>query len=341
MTSATSSRSRLARQSARGAGATYRAAVWTSPGRSEVQQCSLPQPAPQQLVLRLEGCGVCSSNVPVWEGRPWFTYPLAPGAPGHEGWGIIAAVGKEVTDLEVGQRVAAMTYGAYAEYDVADRASVVPLPPALDEMPFPGEPLACAYNVFRRSAVCEGDTVAVIGVGFLGVLLARLCKQAGAQVIAVSRRAFARQLARQQGADEALPYESNEQVQKAVGGLTQGRGCEVVIEATGAQDPLTLAGELVATRGRLVIAGYHQDGTRQVKMQSWNWRGIDVINAHERDATVYVEGMQLALDAVAAGTLDPRPLLTHEYSLDELPQALEITRQRPDGFLKAYINLLG
>ena len=78
--------------------------------------------------------------------------------------------------------------------------------------------------------------------------------------------------------------------------LTDGRWCERVIEAVGLQWPLDLAGELTGERGRLVIAGYHQDGPRQVNMQLWNWRGIDVINAHERDPQRYVDGMRAAVD---------------------------------------------
>jgi len=54
-----------------------------------------------------------------------------------------------------------------------------------------------------------------------------------------------------------------------------------VIEAAGQQWPLDLATELTRERGRLIIAGYHQDGPRQINMQLWNWRGLDVINAHE------------------------------------------------------------
>ena len=77
--------------------------------------------------------------------------------------------------------------------------------------------------------------------------------------------------------------------------LTDDRGCDVAIEAVGAQWPLDLAAELTAVRGRLVIAGYHQDGPRQVSMQSWNWKGLDVINAHERDPQVYVAGMEEAV----------------------------------------------
>jgi threonine dehydrogenase-like Zn-dependent dehydrogenase len=121
--------------------------------------------------------------------------------------------------------------------------------------------------------------------------------------------------------------------------LTGGRLCERVIEAVGYQWPLDLAGELAAERGKLVIAGYHQDGPRQVDMQLWNWRGLDVICAHERDPAVYVQGLREAVAAVASGRLDPSPLYTHAYPLEKLGEALDATRDRPDGFLKALVTL--
>ncbi|HEY6403075.1 MAG TPA: L-iditol 2-dehydrogenase, partial [Blastocatellia bacterium] len=112
-----------------------------------------------------------------------------------------------------------------------------------------------------------------------------------------------------------------------------------VIEATGEQRPLDLATELTRERGRLVIAGYHQGGPRQVNMQLWNWRGLDVINTHERDPRIYVAGMREAIDAVARGCLDPAPLYTHIFRLDQIDQAMKIARSRPDGFLKALITI--
>ena len=113
---------------------------------------------------------------------------------------------------------------------------------------------------------------------------------------------------------------------------------ERVIEAVGLQWPLDLAGELTGERGRLVVAGYHQDGPRQVNMQMWNWRGIDVINAHERDPRMYVQGIREAIALMADGTLDTEPLFTHRFPLDRLGEALEMTRTRPDGFLKAVVT---
>ena len=85
------------------------------------------------------------------------------------------------------------------------------------------------------------------------------------------------------GAAELIPMDDYWRILEQVKALTGGRFCERVIEAVGKQWPLDLAGELTAEGGRLVIAGYHQDGPRQVNMQLWNWRGLDVINAHERD----------------------------------------------------------
>jgi threonine dehydrogenase-like Zn-dependent dehydrogenase len=315
-----------------------RTAVIAGPRQVRLETVPLPDPAAGQVRIRLQGCGVCHSNLPVWEGRDWFRYPLPPGNPGHEGWGIVDAIGAGVPGLEPGRRVAFLSSAAYAEYDVVAHDAVVPLPPALDPDPFPGEPLGCAMNIFRRSDVRAGQTVAVVGVGFLGALLCRLAAQAGARVVALARRPFAQRVARDFGAQVVLPAEDRGRVIEQVRELTAGRLCERVIECAGAQATLDLAGELTAERGRLVIAGFHQDGSRQVNLFLWNWRGLDVINAHERDPRVYLEGIRMAVGAVASGTLDPRPLYTHHFPLDRLGEAFEAVRTRPDGFLKALVR---
>ena len=154
--------------------ATMTAAVVVAPERTELHELPVPEPEPCEALVRIEGCGVCTSNLPLWEGRPWFSYPLEPGAPGHEGWGIVEAVGDEVHELEPGRRVTLLSYHAFAEYDVAPAAYCVPI-----EEPLPGEPLACALSVLRRAGVRAGERVAVVGVGFLGSLVAQLCARWG------------------------------------------------------------------------------------------------------------------------------------------------------------------
>ncbi|MDB6123170.1 MAG: threonine dehydrogenase [Pedosphaera sp.] len=316
-----------------------RVAVIDAPGHIRIDRTKKPEPGENAVRVRLEGCGVCGSNLPPWEGRPWFKYPLAPGEPGHEGWGRIDAVGQNVTKFKVGDRVAMLSYRAYAEYDVADEKSMVRIPASMDDKPFPGEPLGCAMNVYRRCDIHPGQTVAIIGIGFMGALLTSLITRAGANVIAISRRPFALELARACGASETISMQDHESIVHHVKNLTNGLGCDRVIEAVGQQWPLDLAGELTRERGRLIIAGYHQDGPRQVNLQLWNWRGLDVINAHERDPKIYVEGMEAAIAAIVQGELNPTPLYTHFFKLDQISSAFNSMQERPDKFLKALITL--
>jgi threonine dehydrogenase-like Zn-dependent dehydrogenase len=319
--------------------AKIRAAVVAEPNRIELQEVPVPEPGAGEVRVRLEGCGVCASNIPPWEGRPWFQYPMEPGGLGHEGWGRIDALGPGVTGFQVGDRVGILSGHAYAEADIAPIGAVVGIPDSLAGKPFPAEPLGCAINIFRRSEIREDHTVAIVGIGFLGALLTRLAANIGARVLAISRRPFSLEVARSMGAAEMIPMEDHWQIIERVKQLTDGRFCDVVIEAVGKQWPLDLAAELTRERGRLIIAGYHQDGLRQVNMQLWNWRGLDVINAHERDPRVYLQGMQAAVAAVADGILDPTPLYTHQYPLARLGEALDATRDRPDGFMKALVMM--
>jgi threonine dehydrogenase-like Zn-dependent dehydrogenase len=287
-----------------------------------------PTPDRGEVLLRLEGCGVCGSSLPLWEGRPWFDYPLAPGEPGHEGWGVVEELGEGVSGPAVGTRVAALSQRAFAEYDVAPADLLAPLPSQLDGTPFPGEAIGCAVNAFRRSRIEPGRRVAVVGAGFLGLLLVQLAARAGANVTALSRRPFALELAHASGAARTFVLEEAPEEE-----------FDCVIEAAGVQATLDAATRLTRVRGLLVIAGYHQDGPRQVDLQAWNWRGLDVVNAHERDPAVYVRGMREAVRLVADGVLEPDPLYTHIYPLDRLGDALEDLRSRPEGFLKALVTV--
>jgi threonine dehydrogenase-like Zn-dependent dehydrogenase len=287
---------------------TMAAGVVTAPGTVRVKRVAAPEPGPEEVVVRVEGCGVCVSSMPVWEGRAWFGYPLPAGAPGHEGWGVVERAGEAVDELEAGERVAFLSRRAFAELDVAPAAHCGVLPPELDGLPMPGEAVGCAVNVFRRAKIRAGQRVAVVGVGFLGSLVAELCARAGADVVRVRRDTRL---------EDSFPR---------------------VIEAVGTQRALDAASRLVGERGLLVIAGFHQDGPRSVDLQSWNWRGIDVVNAHERDPLVVASALREAVRLIAAGELDPFPLYTHRFPLSRLAAAFEAARTRPPGFVKALVS---
>lgn len=305
-----------------------RAAVLHSPQQVLLADVPPPLPAPGQVRVKLQGAGICASELPLWQGRSWFEYPRAPGEPGHEGWGRIEALGNAVTGVELGQPVALISKKAHAELDVCDANEVVALPEEIaGDTPFPGEPLACAVNAMHRADVAPGQRVAIVGCGFLGLLLVQLCAAVAGEVVAVSRRSSSLELARATGATSAWRPDD--------AALERQDPFDVVFEAAGHQEPLDLAAQLTRIRGRLVIAGYHQDGRRSVDMRLWNWRGLDVINAHERDPAVYVAGLREAVGAVAAGRLSPEPLLTHRYPLEEIGEAYRVSVQRPEGFVKA------
>ena len=127
------------------------AAVLSKPQTFTLQQSPIPDIQDNEIKIRVEGCGICASSIPVWEGREWFQYPLEPGSPGHEGWGIVEVQVIKSNGIQAGDRVAFLSYHAYAEYDVAKEGSFVKLPKQLANIPFPGEPLGCAINIFNRS----------------------------------------------------------------------------------------------------------------------------------------------------------------------------------------------
>lgn len=312
-----------------------RAARIVAPGVARLEEVARPEPGPGEVRIAVEGCGVCGSNLPLWQGKSWFEYPLEPGAPGHEGWGRVDRVGDGVDEVAEGDRVGFISARAFAEFDVCEAGQLVSLPQELDGTPFPAEPLGCAMNVMERTDVREGHTVAIVGIGFLGALLAQLSAARGARVVALSRRAFSRDVALRAGAEAA--YGLDDAAVEAALEHTGGDGFDRVVECVGLQGPLDVASALARVRGRLVIAGYHQDGPREVDMQAWNWNGLDVINAHERDPARYRDGMRAAVAAVVRGDLTLDGLLTHRYGLDELDRALEDLRCRPDGFLKGVV----
>src|SRR5436190_23675721 len=103
------------------------AAVLSRPRGFTLQDVAMPQIKEDEIKIAVEGCGVCASSIPVWEGREWFKYPMEPGSPGHEGWGTVIETGSSINSIHKGDRVAFLSFHAYAEYDVARQGAFVKL----------------------------------------------------------------------------------------------------------------------------------------------------------------------------------------------------------------------
>jgi threonine dehydrogenase-like Zn-dependent dehydrogenase len=184
-------------------------------------------------------------------------------------------------------------------------------------------------NVVRRAAIAVGDRVAIVGFGYLAALITQLLPPGIGPWVAISRRAESRELALQLGAAGAYDFGAHP--------ADWWDRFPVVIEAAGVQQALDHATWLTAFGGRLVIAGYHADGPRTVNMQSWNWKGIDVINAHERQRARSVEALRCALDALATRHIPFAALHSHLFGLEDVDDAFRLAEERPAGFVKALV----
>jgi threonine dehydrogenase-like Zn-dependent dehydrogenase len=316
--------------------AEYTAAVLSAPGEISFVTKNVSLPDSHELLVQIQGVGMCASTIPLWEGREWFNYPLDPGVPGHEGWGEIVAKGDQVVDFEIGDRVAFLAGNSFAELLTIPSEDAVKLPEFLNEVDFPGEAFGCLMNILERADILEGQTVAIIGLGFIGQGLVELMANKGVRVIGISRRASALKFAEK--ADYTILMDDHEQIIQSITKITNGKGCERVIECTGKQWPLDLAGEIIGEYGKLIIAGYHQDGVRNVNVQQWNWKAIDVINAHERSTIKYKKGIENAIEAISKGTLNPSRLITHHFSSKELDKAFQVLANCPEGYIKGIIT---
>jgi threonine dehydrogenase-like Zn-dependent dehydrogenase len=308
-----------------------------APRTSEVVEAATPEPGPGEVLVRVQASGVCASELHPWaDGRPGYPHRF-----GHEPMGIVAGVGSGVTRFQEGDRVTGLFKGAYADCCLATEDILLPVPANVGDEAALGEPLACLVNAQRRTPVELADRVAIIGLGYMGLGMLQLLKLCGPRrIVAIDVREDARDAAKRFGADEA--YDPSELPPEfsltQFGDWQSDRGFEVVIEGSGTQAGLTLAGELVRPHGVLSILGYHQGGPRQVDVGMWNWKAIDVVNAHVRRRADLMESMRIGLELTAKGMIDLGALVTHRYGLDEVDRAYGDLLEKPQGFIKAVVR---
>jgi threonine dehydrogenase-like Zn-dependent dehydrogenase len=156
------------------------------------------------------------------------------------------------------------------------------------------------------------------------------------RLLAVDVRPEVLELARLFGADAAVVPDAIDPADLD-GQADAARGFDVVFEASGTQAGLDLASRLVRQHGILSIVGYHQGPSRTVDMQSWNFKAIDVVNAHVRRDSDRMSAMAAGLALIEAGKVDFGRLVTHRYSLADIDRAFADLETKPAGFVKAVI----
>jgi threonine dehydrogenase-like Zn-dependent dehydrogenase len=289
--------------------------------RSKIEDVEMPVLAANGVMVRVCASGICASELHAWEDAPETPLRL-----GHEVAGEVVAVGPEVSGFRAGDRVTGLFHGGFADYAATTADRVLPIPDNLRYEDAFGEPLACAMSAARRTKIDLGDRVAIVGQGFMGLLMLQLVRLKGpAEIVGIDLREDARRMSLSLGADRAVTRE-------AADGLGD---FDVVVEATGQPDGLALATKLVRLHGVLSILGYHQGGPRSIDMQLWNYKSIEVLNAHERRPDYRMDCMRRALDLARAGRIDLSRLASHSFPIDRIDDAFAALAGKPAGFVKA------
>jgi 2-desacetyl-2-hydroxyethyl bacteriochlorophyllide A dehydrogenase len=312
-------------------------AILQGPREFAVVEEPAPPIAGDEVLVRVAYCGVCTSELDMWNGTAGGG--VFPRMPGHEVSGVVEQVGREVTSFKPGDRVGVWVTGrGFAEY-VAVKAEFclpagdVPLDLAL------AEPLACAVNTVELAHISLSDDVLIVGAGFMGNLVQKLVQLRGPRhVIVADTRADALERARQLGATHAVNAAA-EPLPEIVKRLTDGKGADVTFEVTGAQAPLLAIGDATRMSGKLVIVGYHQGGRREIPLGHWNWMAFEIVNAHFREVATIMRGMRIGMRLLTSGRLALDGLVTHRFALPEIDKAFDVAHAKPEGFVKSTVAI--
>jgi threonine dehydrogenase-like Zn-dependent dehydrogenase len=229
---------------------------------------------------------------------------------------------------------------AFSELAVAHADNLLKLPDGVAFEHALGEPLACLVNAQRRTPVELADRVAIVGLGFMGLGMLQLLKLRGPrEIVAIDPREEARAKAFELGATSVYhPDDVPPALTLTDWADWRGpRGVDVVVEASGVEAGLTLAGKMVRAHGILSILGFHQGGMRCVDVEMWNWKAIDVVNAHVRRQADLMQSMRIGLSLIATRQFSFAPLVSHRFGLDEIDQAFTQLLEKPAGFCKAVV----
>jgi 2-desacetyl-2-hydroxyethyl bacteriochlorophyllide A dehydrogenase len=312
-----------------------KSAVLSAPHEFDVVDKPIPTIEPDEVLVRVAYCGVCTSELDVWTGKAGTDG--FPRSLGHEVSGVIERVGDDVKGLRPGDPVAVWVTGqGFSEYVAAKAihclpARDVPLDLAL------AEPLACAVNTVELANISLADDVVIVGAGFMGNLVQKLVQLQGpARLIVADPRSDARERAQRLGATHVV---APDDLPSLVSDLTGGRGVDVSFEVTGLQAPLLLLGDVTRMSGKVVIVGYHQGGLRQIPLAHWNYQAYEIVNAHFREQATIMRGMRIGMKLLTHGRLSLEGLVTHRFPLDAIGDAFATAEEKPEGFVKSTVGM--
>ena len=322
--------------------------IMEGPRKSKVVQVDVPKINDDQLLVKVTYTGMCHS-----EWHPWAT-AAAGDTYGHETVGAVAEVGRNVKGFRVGDRVTGLGGGGYKEFIVMEPDKTFHVPENLADVDAISEPLACLLSVGEKmSPKLIGDSIAVVGAGYMGLGMISLFKAMGyGDIVAIDPREEALENAKKFGATEVyspdqLPtlYKLDWNTWGAPDLTRDGHKADIfnigfkdVMEFTGTPDGLRLSGELVSAHGRLGIGGYHNDSERTVDFKLWNIKALTAINCHERRIMYEATLCKRALELISRGIWKFTGVTNSIYSMEEFDKGQEEMESKAGGFIKGAVR---
>lgn len=348
---------------------TMKAVVMTAPGEYGVQTVEKPKPAQNEVLLKVKAISICGSDPKVFKGDYLPNWPgYMPFIPGHEVSGEVVELGEGVTGFAIGDRVACeahcgcgtcencmegnynlclnyknaeaghrhygFTYqGGYAEYAAYSVKSVTKLP---DNVSYEEASLAdtagTAYQSVKLAGVVPGGWACIIGPGPIGNFAMQICKALGSKTIMVGRGARL-ELAGKMGADVTIDYEKTEDVVKAVRDITGGKGVDEAFDCAGTDDSLKQTIYITKKNGNVSWVAMPAVDEHTVPTKTMVMNQITV---HGSRANPNVTAA--VIDMMSTGMIDAKSMITHEFPIDEIHEAVDTFVGRKGGAMKVLIK---
>jgi 2-desacetyl-2-hydroxyethyl bacteriochlorophyllide A dehydrogenase len=305
-----------------------------------------PSPGEEEVLVRVEACGVCGTDTHIWRGRFPARFPLIAG---HEMAGVVEEVGPRVTYLRTGDHVSldpniacgacrpcrrGQTHlcrrlgaigvtqnGGFATHCLAPARQCYKVPREMAfEVAAMGEPVACCVHGIDRAQVRAGEVVVVIGAGAIGLMLLQLARLQGAAVTIVSELVEEkREAAVRAGATRAVDP-MGEDLSEVVREATEGHGPDVVIECVGGAETAQLAVDLAGDAGRVLLFGVAPESDRiSVSPYQVYRKEITITGSFTNPFT-----QQRALGLLASGQVRVDHLISHRLPLERVEEGVEL-----------------
>lgn len=302
-------------------------------GQIALIDAEVPDPGDGEVQVQGGACGICSWDIATARYGSQMA-PMAP--PGHEGVGTVVKVGRGVAGIREGDRVAG---GGFASLRNLPAARVYPIPPSdLPDELWIVEPVSCAVTGLDHCRLRPGDRVAVIGAGFMGLLMLQgLLRAPLDQLVAVDVARPRLDLARRLGVPEV--HDVAEAGPEALAEALRPRAFDVVVDTTGTQQGLDLASAVVRRGGLINLFGWIKGATASFDPTRWHLGGFTVVNS--APASQLRDPFPPAIRLIHQGLIDLRPLVSHVVPLAEYPALMRRVLAGDPGYLKGVVTLGG